>query len=48
MHAVAGEHGAHAAVPFANVPTGHVEAVNGQDVAPCALYVPCFERGRIG
>jgi hypothetical protein len=37
VHAVAGEHGAHAAVPFAYVPTGHVDAVNAQEVAPAAL-----------
>ena len=43
MHAVAGEHGAHAAAPFAYVPTGHVEAVNAQDVAPCALKDPAAQ-----
>jgi hypothetical protein len=43
VHAVAGEHGAHAAAPFAYVPTGHVEAVNAQDVAPCALKDPAAQ-----
>ena len=43
MHAVAGEHGAHAAVPFAYDPTGHVATVNGQDVAPCALKDPAAQ-----
>jgi hypothetical protein len=37
VHAVVGEHGAQAAVPFAYDPTGHVATVNGQDVAPFAL-----------
>ena len=40
---MAGEHGAHAAVPFAYVPTGHVATVNGQDVAPCALKDPAAQ-----
>ena len=29
-----------AAAPFANVPTGHVSAVNAQEEAPAALYAP--------
>ena len=37
VQAVAGEHGAHAAVLFANVPTGHVAAVYAQAVAPWVL-----------
>jgi hypothetical protein len=43
VHAVVGEHGAHAAVPFAYDPTGHVATVNGQDVAPCALKDPAAQ-----
>ena len=40
VHAVAGEHGAHADVPFANVPIGQVDAVKAHDVAPSALNDP--------
>ena len=38
MHAAAGEHGAHAAVPLAYVPTGHVEEEKLQEVLPWVLY----------
>ena len=37
---MAGEHAAHAAVPFTYVPTGHVDAANAQEVAPWALKDP--------
>ena len=43
MHAVAGEQGSHAAVPFAYVPTGHVDAVKAQEAAPCALKAPAAQ-----
>ena len=43
---MAGEHGAHAAVPFAYVPTGHVDAVNAQEVAPAVLYNPAAQGGQ--
>ena len=43
MHAVAGEQGAHAAVPCAYVPTGQVDAVYAQEVAPCALKAPAAQ-----
>ena len=35
---MAGEHGAHAAVPLAYVPTGHVEEEKLQEVLPWVLY----------
>ena len=34
---VAGEHGAHADVPFAKVPTGQVDAEKTQELAPWGL-----------
>jgi hypothetical protein len=37
VHAVAGVHAAQEAGALANVPTGHVDAVNAQEVAPAAL-----------
>jgi len=40
---VAGTHAAHAAVPFANVPTGHVAAVKAQEAAAAALYAPAAQ-----
>jgi hypothetical protein len=40
VHAVAGEHTVQEAGEAANVPTGHVEAVYAQVVAPAALYAP--------
>ena len=40
VHAVEGMHGAHAAVAFAKVPTGHVVDVYEQLIAPCALKPP--------
>jgi hypothetical protein len=42
VHAVAGEHGSHADVPFANVPIGQVVVVKAHAVAPCVLYVPAL------
>jgi hypothetical protein len=42
-HAVAGEQGAHAAGPLANVPAGHVAAVNAQEVEPWALKEPAAQ-----
>ncbi len=45
MHAVAGAHAAHADVPFANVPAGHVVAVCAQAAAPAALYAPGAAQG---
>ena len=40
VHAVAGEQGAHADVPFANVPIGQEAAVKAHAVAPCVLNDP--------
>jgi hypothetical protein len=42
-HAVAGEQAAQAAVPFANVPSGHVAAVYAQEAAPAALKAPAAQ-----
>lgn len=42
-HAVAGEQGTHAAAPPAKVPTGHVVALNAQDVAPWGLKAPAAQ-----
>ena len=39
-HAVAGEQGVHAEVPFAYVPVGQFDAVKGHDDAPWMLYEP--------
>ena len=41
---MAGEQGAHAALPLANVPIGQVVAVKAQEVAPWVLKAP--EQGR--
>jgi hypothetical protein len=43
VQAVAGEQGAQAAAPLANEPTGHVAAVNAQEVAPATLYAPAAQ-----
>jgi hypothetical protein len=43
VQAVAGEQGAHAAAPLANVPTGHEAAVNSHDKAPCGLKSPLLQ-----
>ena len=40
VHAVAGEHVTQEAGALANVPTGHVDAVCTQEVAPAVLYDP--------
>jgi hypothetical protein len=40
VHAVAGEHAAQAAGALAYVPTGHVDAVYAQEVAPAGLKEP--------
>ena len=32
-----------AAAPLANVPTGHVSAVNAQEEAPTTLYAPAAQ-----
>jgi hypothetical protein len=40
VHAVAGEHAAHAAGALAYVPTGHVEELNAQEGAPATLNTP--------
>ena len=37
---MAGAQGTHAAVPFAKVPTGQLEALNAQAVEPSALKAP--------
>ena len=39
VQAVTGEHGAHAEVPFAKVPTGQVVAVKAQLAEPWGLKV---------
>ena len=43
MHAVAGEHAAHAAGALANVPAGHGVGVNAQAAAPAALNAPAAQ-----
>ena len=42
-HAVAGAHAAQAAGALAYVPTGHVDAVNAQEVAPAELKDPAAQ-----
>ena len=43
VQAAAGWHATHAAVPFAYVPTGQVEAEKAQEVAPAVLNAPAAQ-----
>ena len=45
-HPAKEEHGAQDAGAAANVPAGHVAAVNAQEVAPAVLYNPAAQGGQ--